>query len=436
MKSPCIGSAALSEWMTRSAAWISLAAACTGLTMSGCRTTETVEAPVEVRKDYNRPLPPGAPALRKVNDPAVYRQLLDASYSADDPLLVEAANRSVKWFTKPSAKTHFPIAGVSFDQAQQGAQQWAAVLEGNPPRTEFVSQVMNQFDLYESVGWDGSGEVLFTGYCAMDFDASRTRTGEFQYPLYTKPADLDIDPISGKVLGRRTANGHVPFYSRREIEESNMYAGSELVWMKSPLDAYFAQVNGSAKLWLTDGSVMYVGYSGTNGLPYTGLGATMIKRGIVDPSRVGLPFIRDYYKTHPQEVLDMIRDNDRYVFFTHYESGAWPAGSLGFPVTEKRSLATDKSVFPRGGPVIVKTRVPTFGRSMQDFTQIMFDQDTGGAITAPGRADLYMGAGAAAGLIAGRQYQEGRLYYLILKPELVKATNASNTPPVASAQRN
>jgi membrane-bound lytic murein transglycosylase A len=274
---------------------------------------------------------------------------------------------------------------------------------------------MNQFDLYESVGWDGSGEVLFTGYCAMDFDASRTRSSEFSFPLYTRPADLVIDEKTGKVLGQRVGSELRPYPTRRQIEESGMLAGTELVYVRSALDAYFIQVNGSAKLWLDDGGVMYLGYSGTNGRPYTGLGATMIKRGIVDPSRVGLPFIRDYYKTNPQDVLDMIRENDRYVFFTAYESGKWPAGSLGFRVTEKRTIATDKDVFPRGGAVIVDTRIPTFGRSFEPFTQLMFDQDTGGAIKAPGRGDLYMGEGAAAGLIAGRQYQEGRLYYLFLK---------------------
>jgi membrane-bound lytic murein transglycosylase A len=46
----------------------------------------------------------------------------------------------------------------------------------------------------------------------------------------------------------------------------------------------------------------------------------------------------------------------------------------------------------------------------------MLDQDTGGAIRAPGRADIYVGVGDAAGRIAGATYAEGRLYYLFLKP--------------------
>ncbi len=400
-----------------------LAALCSAVLASGgCKSTSNTEIAEPVAaKNYTQPLAPGVNPLRKVEDQAVYRRLLEASYSADDPLLLEASKRAAEWFRKPSAKGFFPVAGITFDRAQASVDALLEILKTNPSQSQYVASVMDQFDLYESVGWDGSGEVLFTGYCAMDFDASRTRSSEFNFPLYTRPADLVVDEKTGKVLGQRVGNTTRPYPTRREIEESGMLAGTELVYVRSPLDAYFIQVNGSAKLWLEDGSVMYLGYSGTNGREYTGLGATMIKRGIVDPSRVGLPFIRDYYKAHPQEVLDMIRDNDRYVFFTAYESSKWPAGSLGYRVTEKRTIATDKDVFPRGGAVIVDTRIPTFGRTFEPFTQLMFDQDTGGAIKAPGRGDLYMGEGAAAGLIAGRQYQEGRLYYLFLKESTLQA---------------
>lgn len=396
--------------------------------MAGCHTTKTLEiAPAQPGKDYTRALPPGVKPLRLVTDTARYRQLLEQTYSADDPLLVEAARRGAEWFTKPSAKNHFPVAGVTFDRAKASMDAMASLLKSYPSQSQYIASVMDQFDLYESVGWDGSGEVLFTGYVAMDFDASRTRTSEFDFPLYTRPADLVTDDKSGKVLGQRVGNTIRPYPTRRELEESGALNGTELVYVRNPLDAYFIQVNGSAKLWLDDGSVMYLGYSGTNGRNYTGLGATMLKRGIVDPSRVGLPFIKDYYKAHPQEVLDMIRENDRYVFFTAYESGKWPAGSLGYRVTEKRTLATDKEVFPRGGAVIVDTHIPTFGRTLQPFAQLMFDQDTGGAIKAPGRGDIYMGEGAAAGLIAGRQYQEGRLYYLFLKEPKNLQADASGT---------
>ena len=51
------------------------------------------------------------------------------------------------------------------------------------------------------------------------------------------------------------------------------------------------------------------------------------------------------------------------------------------------------------------------------FSQFMLDQDTGGAIRAAGRADIYMGTGPQAEVLAGRQAAEGQLYYLFLKPK-------------------
>jgi len=50
------------------------------------------------------------------------------------------------------------------------------------------------------------------------------------------------------------------------------------------------------------------------------------------------------------------------------------------------------------------------------FRQLMLDQDTGGAIRAPGRADIYFGIGNAAEQLSGRQAAEGRLFYLFLTP--------------------
>ena len=45
----------------------------------------------------------------------------------------------------------------------------------------------------------------------------------------------------------------------------------------------------------------------------------------------------------------------------------------------------------------------------------MVDQDTGGAIRAAGRSDIFMGMGPKAETLAGRTLAEGRLYYFFLK---------------------
>lgn len=380
------------------------------LTTTGCRTEPKTPAP-----EYSRPLPPGAAALRPVTDPTVFRAVLEAAYDSRDAALDLAVRRSLSWFEAASARTHFPVEGVTFDRAKASVTRFADVLGESADREQFITSIMSQFSLYESVGWDGSGIVLFTGYYSPEFKASATRSGAFQYPLYKLPPDLVKEPATGLPLGRRVNGAVVPWPTRREIEESGLLAGTELVWLSTPLDVYIIHVNGSAKLLLQDGSTIYVGYAGKTDRPYTGLGSTMVKRGLISADRLSLPAMRAYFAEHPEQAQPMIYENENYVFFQEYAPGLWPAGSLGVTVTEKRTLATDKAIFPRGGVVIADTQVPTYAGTARPFTQFMLDQDTGGAIKAPGRADIFMGIGPAAELIAGRQYMEGRLYYLFIK---------------------
>ena len=88
-------------------------------------------------------------------------------------------------------------------------------------------------------------------------------------------------------------------------------------------------------------------------------------------------------------------------------------------VTPETSLATDKKIYPRGGVLLVDTQAVTFSSGNRPFLRFMLDQDTGGAIEAPGRADIYMGVGPGAEILAGGQYAEGRLYYFFLKPQFI-----------------
>ncbi len=55
----------------------------------------------------------------------------------------------------------------------------------------------------------------------------------------------------------------------------------------------------------------------------------------------------------------------------------------------------------------------------------MLDQDTGGAIRAAGRCDIYMGIGEHAEQLSGRQLNPGQLYYLAIRPELMNQMRAN-----------
>ena len=245
----------------------------------------------------------------------------------------------------------------------------------------FVADAERMFDVYESVGYNNRGIVLFTGYYSPTFRASRTRTSRFAYPLYKRPADLVTDPVTGQPLGRRRFDDSLtPYHTRRQIEQSRMFAGKELVWLEDPLSAYIVHVNGSAKLRLADGSLMYVGYAGKTDHPYMGLGQLMLDEGLLRSDELSLPAVRRVYEQNPQLVIDLIYRNENYVFFTEYDGDIWPAGSLGVPVTAQRTLATDKKVYPRGGLVLVNTKAVTFSEGQREFLEFMLDQDTGGAI--------------------------------------------------------
>ena len=373
------------------------------LALPGCKRAQ-VEPP-----DYSRPLPPGAIALRRITDPARMPDLATAARQLPDPGFQQALDRSIHWYDIPSTQDLFPVAGISHVHAQTSAYAMREIARSG----DALSQLHSAFDVYESVGYDGSGIVFYTGYYSPIFKASRTRAPGFEYPLYKKPANLSTNPLTGEVLSQYPA--------RSQIESSNMLVGTELVYLPSRLDAYIIQVNGSAKLEMTDGSTMYVGFAATNGHEYTSIGRELVKDGKVSADRLSLPTLRAYFRSHPEELDGYIRRNDRFVFFREYDGSEWPAGSLGFKVTARRTLATDKAIFPRGCVVLVTTdRGPSGGWALPS-SQLMLDQDTGGAIRAPGRGDIYFGIGPSAEANAGRQAAEGRMYYLLLKRDRVQS---------------
>jgi membrane-bound lytic murein transglycosylase A len=396
-----------------------------GTVALGCAQKKVDEPVVRVGPDYSRPLPPGEKAVRLVRDRNRMPDL-GAAYRNSDVFLLESIDQSIKWFNAPSSRQFFPFVltreghEVTHEQAQASVKAFGQLVESAANEAEFLERLHQKFNVFESVGYNGEGIVLYTGYYSPIFPASRERTSRFTAPLYRRPADLVTDPVTGEPRGRKTESGAVvPYYTRREIETRGMFRGNELVWVEDDLTAFIIHVNGSAKLQLTDGSVMHIGYAGKTDRPYSGLGRAMLDEGILRPEELSLPAIRRVYRQDPATVRELMMRNDSFVFFTEYDGASWPAGSLGVRVTHESSLATDKRIYPRGGVVMVDTRAVTFSQGQRPFRRFMLDQDTGGAIQAPGRADLFMGIGPAAEILAGGQYAEGRLYYLFLKPEQV-----------------
>ncbi len=371
-------------------------------------------------------IPPGEHGLRKLS-PEEYPDVR-AAFKAKDAATVMALENSVRWFATNSSKSAYsseqlgPIAQVVPDHRLAAASIYGIkyLMENSKDAESFQRDLYAQFDIWQSRGSNGKGKVLFTGYFSPEIKASMQRTETFRFPLYQRPKDLVTDTQTGEPLGRRAADGTVsPWPARKDLMASGELAGTELVWLASAFDAYVCEVNGSAKLVLPDNSIKYVGYAGKTGRPYVGLGMSLVEDGVITRRERTLGNIKRLYERDPALVQRYIDRNENMVFFSMYEAKAWPLGSLGVPVTTYASLATDKKIFPRGLAMLVQTETADYAGTPRPFDRIMFDQDTGGAIRAAGRGDIYMGVGAAAEVLAGNQYAEGTFYYFVLKPENV-----------------
>lgn len=381
------------------------------LTLPGCQKRSVVvteQTITQTEKDYTRQLPPGQLALRKITDP---NQIPDYTKACSDLKgLKEAIARSLSYMAKPSSQKFYPYGEITHERAVKTLQELDKLVSMNPSPEQMNNILREKFDTYISVGCDDQGTVLFTGYYTPIFNGSLTRTDRFKYPLYKQPADL-IKDSEGNVLGQKIPDQEGKFRqypSRKEIQKSNILAGLELVWLADPFEAYIVHVQGSAKIRLPNGQIETVAYSAHNGWDYKSIRPKMITEGRLIDKNINMIKMIEYFKAHPDQVDTYINENPRFVFFRSDQGD--PRGSLNESVTPLRTIATDKTIYPRA--------MFTFAAvDLDKPIGFALDQDAGGAIRAAGRCDVYMGIGEQAGELAGKTYREGRLYYLFIKPD-------------------
>ncbi len=332
------------------------------------------------------------------------------SRSSDRAALVTAIDYSLDYLQTPEAVAAYQtylISDFSLERVRRSLSRFRQlVLMARSPEA-LRSAVQQEFDLYQSVGADGEGTVSFTGYFEPVHAASRVRTGDFRYPLYRLPPDLKQWPT--------------PHPTRLELEgadglQNQRLRGLELVWLRDRLEAYLVQVQGSARLQLTDGSVMSIGYAGRTDYSYVSIGRELVNAGKIAESDLTLAAVRTYFRQHPAELDRYLPRNNRFVFFKE-TTGSPATGSLRVPVTAGRSIATDKSLMPPGALALIYTQLPESQAEDAPLpvSRYVLDQDTGGAIRGAGRVDLFVGTGTAAGEQAGQINHTGQLYYLLLK---------------------
>jgi membrane-bound lytic murein transglycosylase A len=332
---------------------------------------------------------------------------------ADKQALLQSIDNSLRYLSTPTAArvySNYPVEGITVERVRRSLVRFRQLAASARSPEELQAAVQREFTFYKSSGRDASGEVHFTAYYEPVYTASRVRTNEYRYPLYRKPADFD--------------RWQMPHPTRAELEgidgtgTNSLLAGNELVWFRDRLQAFLVHVQGSARLKLTDGTEMTVGYAGNTDYPYVSLGREMAKEGRVGPTGISIPVIVDYFKRVPQDMDVFLPRNNRFIFFRE-TNGAPATGSINVPVTADRSIATDKEVMPPGALALVHTRIPfrTPNGEMETpvVSRFVLDQDTGSAIKTPGRVDLFLGTGEEAGDRAGIVGWTGELYYLLLK---------------------
>jgi membrane-bound lytic murein transglycosylase A len=286
----------------------------------------------------------------------------------------------------------------------------------------------------------GDPAGFLTGYYEPVVTGSRFPTREFTVPVYRRPPD--IIPPSGTQRGagfpntgksmRKLADGTlVQYYERGDIE-NGVFDGQrlEICWLRDPIDLFFIQIQGSGRVRLEDGTMLRINYDSHNGHPYTAIGRILIERKEVPREEMSMDRIRTWMAAAPDGGKELRSNNKSYVFFriVGLSEDREAEGAQGVPLTANRSIAVDKNLHVYGTPFFIEAELPiNTGRSDTKFRRTMISQDTGSAIIGPARADLYFGAGDAAGRIAGRIRNPGR-FAMLLPRELDMIVAGSKFP--------
>ena len=271
----------------------------------------------------------------------------------------------------------------------------------------------------------GDGKAFATGYFEPEIEGSRDRRRGYEVPVYGRPSDLvDVDlgqfseALKGKKIRGRVAEGSlVPYFDRAAIEMGAIDKTAPIIaWAADPVEFFFLQIQGSGRLRLPDGGVLRIGYDSQNGRDYTGIGALMRDRGLLQSGQASMQGIMAWLRSHPDEGRAIMRENKSFVFFREQSGGA--QGALGYAVTGGVSAAVDPKFVPLGAPVFLSA-------DRSDATRLWIAQDTGGAIRGSNRLDTFWGAGSEARAIAGGMSARGAAFLLLPKGTLARIGSGS-----------
>jgi len=272
-----------------------------------------------------------------------------------------------------------------------------------------------------------SPDGFITGYYEPIVAGRRNQTDGYDHPFYRKPSELlpgGRMSIMGAATGKKKARKRklVSYYDRASIDDGILAGRAlEICWLKDPIDTFFAQIQGSVRVVLEDGSLLRLNYQAANGQPYYAVGRWLIDQKIIAKDDMSMDRIREWMQRNPEQARELRRKNKSYVFFreTNLPSNEEPIGAQGISLTPGRSIAVDHKLHVYGTPFFISAYLPIESLKPDTwFRRLMIAQDTGGAIVGPARADIYFGAGDEAESVAGRLRHYGK--FVMLVPKLLE----------------
>lgn len=265
---------------------------------------------------------------------------------------------------------------------------------------------------------------FLTAYYEPVIAASRTETSTRRVPFLRRPEDLVKLDDSNRPAGMdpnaafaRQRNGRLEAYPDRRMIERGVLAGKglEIAWVEDPVDAFFAHVQGCARLTFPDGSGTRITYAAKNGFPFTGPGRVLANLGEIPLRQVTMQSIRGWLRDNPERVREILWRNRSYIFFREApvdDPALGPIAAAKVPLTPLRSLAVDKTLHTFSTPLFIN--VPRFPGGT--LNRLLIAQDTGSAIVGSARGDFFTGSGDAAGELAGVIRHAADFYVLVPKP--------------------
>ncbi len=310
-------------------------------------------------------------------------------------------------------------------------ETFKAFLETRPSAKNLNRFIREKYTVYKSVGGSNK-DVLFTGYFEPTYPGSRTVSPEYPWPVYSMPDDLfriDLSGFSDAYKGHKplmarvdtTSRKILPYYTREQINRQPDFAqkARPVAWLANRIDRFFLEIQGSGRVVLPGGEIVRLHYAGVNGRKYSAVGKYLIDKNEVPKEKMSMQAIREWLTAHPDRMDEVLFTNDSFVFFKEGQGG--PFGCIGVAVTPVRSIATDTKLFPKGGLAFIQAALPAaVGQPKEEWPRaslFVLNQDTGGAITGPGRVDLFCGAGDWADYTAGHMVARGHLYFMVLTPK-------------------